>query len=165
MHLRRKDKTRAKNGAVRLQDELKTVTLKAHNVHAYPLQRALLKLSKVLVTTSGPCKASMDPGAQKGTPHANVWNKSQGYLELARRQLERPMAPASSVKQLQGEGTAVARGLSALASTSAVAGTPWQADAIGRMHALRKRQQALEAQAHVCLLSLLLDACMMSNVM
>lgn len=120
----------------------------AHNVHAYPLQRALLKLSKVLITTSGPCKNGVEPGAQKGrTPNRSIWSKSQEYLELAKRHLERPISTTGSLKPPQSDESA--RGLSVLAATSATTGAPWQAEAIGRMHALRKRQQALEAQAHV----------------
>lgn len=128
---------------MRLQNVLKGRALAAHHTHALPLQRALLATAEVLVSTAGPAASGADAGAQKGRGQALAeWHGQQELLRAECVGLSgRTAAPAKAQA-----GDTMPRRLSALA---AAGGTPWQAEALGRFHTLRERQQALESRAHV----------------
>lgn len=117
-----------------------------HYWNAPPIQRALLTLSEVVVSTAGPLKDGEEPGANKGRTRApEEWDSQQRQLRLEARTLKDPPGGAKAAAQDR-----VRRGVSGLAAAgSGRTAAWWQASALKEYADLRGLQQRLEGQAKV----------------
>jgi hypothetical protein len=95
---------------------LKAGALREHYTHAAPLHRALLSLSEVLVSTSGPAAIGAPAGAQKGRASLlKDWHDQQSLLREEAAALSRAGGAAAAAAARPAAGEAPQRRLSGLA--------------------------------------------------